>query len=68
MIPKPSKRTRKWLVLGAAGLASGLVTLLVFRSIPIASKTAATAVIASIAVKHLALALAVSSPAAAFFQ
>jgi hypothetical protein len=68
MTPTSNRRTRKWLVLGAAGFASGLITLLVFRSIPIASTTAGVAVVAIVAVKHLALALVVSSPIAAFFQ
>lgn len=42
--------------------------LLLFRSIPMAAGTAATVVIAVVALKHLALAIAVSSPMAALFQ
>jgi hypothetical protein len=61
-------RNREWLVLGAAGLASGLIMLLVFRSIPMASGTAAATVIAIVALKHVALAIAVGSPIAAMFR
>jgi hypothetical protein len=39
-----------------------------FRSIPLASGGAAATVIAIIALKHLALFIAVSSPMAALFQ
>ena len=63
-----SKRVRKWLALGAAGFTSGLVPLLLLRPIPMASGSAVAAVVAMIAIKHLALALAVSSPLAALFQ
>ena len=62
------RRTHKWLILGVAGLASGLLTLLVFRSIPMASGTAALAAVSLIAAKHLALAVAAGSPLAALFQ
>jgi hypothetical protein len=65
---RDNRRTHKWLILGIAGLASGLLTLFVFRSIPMASGTAAIAVVALIAAKHLALAAAVGSPLAALFQ
>jgi hypothetical protein len=54
--------------MGATGLAAGLLTLAVFRSIPMASGTAAAAVVALIAAKHLALAIAAGSPLAALFQ
>jgi uncharacterized membrane protein YjjP (DUF1212 family) len=62
------KRNRKWLILGGAGLASGLIMLLVFRSITAASGTAAATIAGIIVLKHLALAVAVSSPIAALFQ
>ncbi|HTW34205.1 MAG TPA: hypothetical protein VMD53_06285 [Rhizomicrobium sp.] len=62
------RQTHKWLTLGTVGLASGVVTLLVFRSIPMASGTATIAVVALIAAKHLALAVAAGSPLAALFQ
>ena len=61
-------RNRKWLILGAAGFASGVVALVIFHSIPMASGTAAATIIAVIALKHLALALAVGSPAIALLQ
>jgi hypothetical protein len=50
------------------GLISGLVMLLIFKSIPVASGKAATVIVAIIALKHLALFVAVSSPAVALFQ
>jgi uncharacterized membrane protein YjjP (DUF1212 family) len=62
------RRRRKWVVLGIVGLISGLFMLYFFRSIPIASTTAAAAVIVVIVLKHLALAIAVGSPLAAFFK
>ena len=62
------RRNRKWLILGTAGLVSGLATLLAFNSIPMASGTAAMVVVAIIALKHLALFVAVSSPTVALFQ
>ncbi len=65
---RQQKRTRKWLFLGAAGFLSGAVVLLLVRSLPIASGTAVGIVVAMIAIKHLALFLAVSSPLAALFQ
>ncbi len=68
MNEKQRRRNRKWLILGTAGLASGLLMLLIFKSIPMASSTAATVVVAIIALKHLALFVAVSSPAVALFQ
>ena len=61
-------RNRKWFVLGITGLVSGLAMLLLFRSIPMAAGTAATVMVAVIALKHLALFIAVSSPMAALFQ
>jgi hypothetical protein len=68
MSENPHHRNRKWLILGTAGLIGGLVMLLIFKSIPWASVTAATAIVAIIALKHLALFVAVSSPAVALFQ
>jgi hypothetical protein len=62
------RRNRKWLILGAAGFAGGLVTLLIFRSLPMASGTAAATIIALIVVKHLALVIAVGSPMFALLQ
>jgi hypothetical protein len=63
-----NKRNRKWLILGIAGSASGLLMLLLFRSLPMASGTAAATILAIIALKHLALFIAVGSPMAAFTQ
>jgi len=60
--------THKWLLLGIAGLASGLLALLLFRSIPMASGTAAAAFVSLMVAKHVALAVAAGSPLAAFFQ
>ena len=62
------QRRHRWAALGIIGLASGLIMLLIFRSIPIASTTAAATVIGIIVLKHLALAIAVGSPLAAFFK
>ncbi len=62
------RRNRKWLILGVAGLISGFLMLLIFKSIPMASGTAATVIVAVVALKHLALFVAVSSPALALFQ
>jgi hypothetical protein len=62
------RRAHKWLILGIAGLVSGLLTLFLFRSIPMASGTAAVAVVSLIVAKHLALAVAAGSPLAAFLQ
>jgi uncharacterized membrane protein HdeD (DUF308 family) len=62
------RRNRKWFLLGAGGLLSGVAALLVFRSLPMASGTAVTTVVAIIALKHLALFVAVSSPVAATLQ
>ena len=68
MSDKRRKRNRKWLVLGLAGVGSGLLMLAIFRSIPMASGSAAVTIFAIIAIKHLALFIAVGSPAAAFWQ
>jgi hypothetical protein len=68
MLERNHRRIRKWLILGITGLASGLLTLFVFRSIPMASGTAAIAVVSLIAAKHLALFVAAGSPLAALFQ
>ena len=59
---------RKWLILGAAGFASGLATLLLVRSLPVASGTAGIVIVSIIAAKHLALFVAAGSPLAAAFQ
>lgn len=68
MTGRERKRVRKWTILGIAGMVSGLLMLLVFKSIPVASGSAAMTVIAIIALKHLALFIAVSSPFPALFQ
>ena len=68
MDERERRRIRKWLVLGIAGSLSGFLVLALFRSIPIASGSAALTIVAVIALKHLALFVAVSSPVAAFFQ
>jgi hypothetical protein len=68
MSEKQRRRNRKWLILGVAGFSSGFLILLMFRSIPMASGAAASVIVAIIAVKHLALFVAVSSPAVALFQ
>jgi len=60
--------THKWLLVGIAGLASGLLALLLFRSIPMASGTAAVAFVSLMVAKHLALAVAAGSPLAALFE
>ncbi len=62
------RRRRKWVVLAAIGTSAGLVTLSLFRSIPIAAGTAAALIVALIVLKHLALAMIVGSPLAALFQ
>ena len=61
-------RIRKWLLLGATGLVSGLATLVIFHSIPMASGTATVAAVSLIVAKHLALLVAAGSPFAALFQ
>ena len=68
MNQRRQRRNRKWLILGAAGLVSGIAMLMFFRSVPMASRTAAATIVAIIALKHLALLIAVSSPLAALFQ
>ena len=68
MNEKMRRRIRKWALLGTAGLVSGLVMLLIFRSLPIASGTAAIVIFAIIALKHVALFVAVSSPAIVLFR
>ena len=62
------KKLRKWLILGSTGFASGTATILLLRSLPIAAGTAAGVMIAIVLLKHAALALALGSPLAAFFQ
>lgn len=68
MNPRQRRRTRKWLILGVAGMAAGTAMLYFFRSIPVASGTAAATIIAMIVLKHVALFVAVSSPMAALLQ
>jgi hypothetical protein len=68
MDEREHRRIRKWLILGIAGSVSGMLMLALFRSLPIASSSAALTIVAIIALKHLALFVAVSSPVAAFFQ
>ena len=68
MDERQRKRTRKWLLLGAAGLVSGVAMLLLFKSVPMASGTAAAVVVSMIVLKHVALFLAVGSPLAALLQ
>ncbi len=58
----------RWTILGIAGFAGGLLALLFFRSIPMASGTAAIAIVSIVAAKHLALFVAAGSPLAALFQ
>jgi hypothetical protein len=62
------RRLRKWVVLGVAGLAGGLLTLWLLRSIPMAAGTTVFIMAAVVILKHLALAVAIGSPLAAFFQ
>jgi hypothetical protein len=62
------RSNHKWLMLGVAGLVSGTVMLIVFRSLPFASGTTAATIIAIVVLKHLAFLVAVGSPLAAFFQ
>jgi hypothetical protein len=68
MHDRQRSRNRKWLILGTAGFAGGLVTLLIFRSLPMATGTAAATIVALIVLKHLALAVAVASPLFALLQ
>jgi formate hydrogenlyase subunit 4 len=63
-----NSRQRKWAILATAGSISGIVMLLLFRSIPTAAGTATAAIPAMIVLKHLALAAIVGSPLAALFQ
>ncbi len=65
---RSSKSNHSTLLLGAAGLVSGIVMLLIFRSIPVASGSAAAIILTLLVLKHLALFLAVSSPAAALWS
>jgi hypothetical protein len=62
------QRQRKWIVLSAVGTLSGLATLLIFRSIPLAAGSATALVVMVIAIKHLALAAILGSPAFGVFQ
>jgi hypothetical protein len=62
------RQIRKWAIMGATGLVTGILSLALFRSLPMASGTAAVAVVSLIAAKHLALAVAAGSPLAALFR
>jgi hypothetical protein len=68
MNERQRRRGQKWTVLGVAGMISGIVMLLFFRSVPLASSSAVGTILAIIVLKHLALFVAVSSPLAAIFQ
>lgn len=68
MTERQRKRVRKWMILGVAGMVSGFLMLRLFKSIPVASGSAALTVLAIIALKHLALFIVVSSPLPALFQ
>jgi hypothetical protein len=68
MTEKQRRRMRKWLILGSAGFGSGLIALFILKSIRMASGTAATIVVAIIALKHLALLVSIGSPTMALFQ
>lgn len=68
MTDREKKRTRKWIVLGAAGLVTGLGALRLFRSIPVSAGTAVAVMAALIVLKHVALFLIVGSPLAAIVQ
>ncbi len=59
---------RKWFILGALGCATGGVSLLLLRSLPIATSAAISTVIFIVALKHLALAVMTFSPLGALFQ
>jgi hypothetical protein len=59
---------RKWAVLAVAGSLSGLATLLLFGSIPLAAGSATAVVLAILAIKHLALAAMIGSPLLGLFR
>jgi formate hydrogenlyase subunit 4 len=61
-------RQQKWAILAAAGSISGILMLLLFRSIPMAAGTAAGVIVTMIVIKHVALAMIVGSPLAAIFK
>jgi hypothetical protein len=63
-----NSRQQKWTILAIAGSISGLTMLLLLRSIPMAAETAIGVIVATIILKHLALAVIVGSPLAAIFQ
>lgn len=60
-------RQKKWAILATVGSISGIMMLLLFRSIPLAAGTATGVIVAIIVLKHLALAMIVGSPLAAMF-
>jgi hypothetical protein len=61
-------KQKKWSILATVGSISGIVMLVLFRSIPIAAGTATVVIVALIVFKHLALAMIVGSPLAAIFK
>ena len=63
-----TRRQKKWAILAISGSISGIIMLVLFRSIPMAAGTAASVIVTTIILKHLALALIVGSPLAALFQ
>lgn len=60
-------RQKKWAILATVGSISGIMMLILFRSIPLAARTATGVIVAIIVLKHLALAMIVGSPLAAMF-
>ena len=68
MTERQRKRVRKWTILGIAGMLSGLLMLRFFKSIPVATGSAAAMVLGIIVLKHLALFILVSSPLPALFE
>jgi hypothetical protein len=63
-----NRRQRKWAILAMAGSITGMAMLLLFRSIPLAARTATAVIVGIIVIKHVALAMIVGSPLAALFQ
>jgi len=67
-VKKPQPTGHNPILLGLAGLVTGVVVLVILQSLPIATGAAAATVVALLVLKHLALFLAVSSPAAALWN
>jgi hypothetical protein len=61
-------KQRKWAILAAIGSLSGLATLFLFRSIPIAAGSATAFILMIIVIKHLAIAAIIGSPLIGVFQ